>query len=570
MSKCPHLYRRGNVLYFRLSVPLRFRAFLRTSEITQSLHTQDRRTAIPAAHKLACEAKTLFLHLDKAISNMTNREDYSIEELEAVVNDLDREEKEIIASFPLLARKFIEQRDKEKAAILAKANERERLAGLKTKAEAFDKLQSLSLVVSSVNQQPVVVSAPSFAKKRSTAPRLSVIRERHINSLNGVTTAANTKITAAKWWDAFVDVVGDKSIADFEQTDVDTYLIEICYLPSQDTETKYSSQLKKLSYKDKIKFCKDRGLETISKKSFVNNYKSPLDKFLEFGYREYKTQGFKKIIVDKTNKYIGNQEAGKNEQRPLTVGEVDKLINNDEMRAYINDPNSVHFYWLVVLALFSGGRLNELCQLHPERDIRQDEKSGTWFFEVVESIEPVEAGAVTQFAKTEAAKREVAIHQKLIDLGFIDYVLRRISEGAEIIFPFQPRKKDGDILRAGDNAGQEFTKYLKKIGLYDNTPNNKVSGLHSLRKTFVTEAATCVEVMFPNEDDDLERFKLSLAKLAPIIGHETSVRTKTGENVAMPAFYAKRKMKELKKGDIAKKKTVIDLLDYGVEFPIPK
>lgn len=63
MPKCPHLHRRHNTLYFRLSVPVRFQSILHVRELTQSLHTQNHKEAIPAAYKLAGEAKTLFLYL---------------------------------------------------------------------------------------------------------------------------------------------------------------------------------------------------------------------------------------------------------------------------------------------------------------------------------------------------------------------------------------------------------------------------------------------------------------------------------------------------------------------------
>lgn len=56
----PHLIRRVNVLYFRISVPARFRDILKVRELTQSLHTQNIKDAIPAAYKLASEAKILF------------------------------------------------------------------------------------------------------------------------------------------------------------------------------------------------------------------------------------------------------------------------------------------------------------------------------------------------------------------------------------------------------------------------------------------------------------------------------------------------------------------------------
>ncbi len=55
MSKCPHLHSCGNVFYFRISIPPRFCAILKVSELTTSLHTQERKNAIPVAYKLAGE-----------------------------------------------------------------------------------------------------------------------------------------------------------------------------------------------------------------------------------------------------------------------------------------------------------------------------------------------------------------------------------------------------------------------------------------------------------------------------------------------------------------------------------
>ncbi len=61
MAKNPYLFRRGNVLYFRITVPVNLRLILKVSELSQSLATQDTKTAIPAAYLLASEAKSLFL-----------------------------------------------------------------------------------------------------------------------------------------------------------------------------------------------------------------------------------------------------------------------------------------------------------------------------------------------------------------------------------------------------------------------------------------------------------------------------------------------------------------------------
>lgn len=336
MSKCPHLHRRGNVLYFRLSVPVRFRSILKVSELTASLHTQERKKAIPAAYKLAGDAKTLFLYLDGA---MTDKNDYDYDGvgddlLRAVCDKLEKDEKIIILSLSPLAQRIIAERDNSVAA----AKRREAQSVLQVKADAFDKLQPVAMIAPVAQQESVDTVSRQSPKKRSKSPRLSVVRESQIDNLDKSTHAANKKTRAAKWWDVFIELAGDKQVDELEQIDIDYYLEEVCFLPSNDGAPEY----KGLTYKDQIKLCKKNKSETISNKTFINSYRTQIKKIVEYGYKEFKGSGFKKLVVDSSNKYNGNQEAGKGEQRHLTIAGVDKLVNNDVMRGYIDNQDTVH------------------------------------------------------------------------------------------------------------------------------------------------------------------------------------------------------------------------------------
>ena len=567
MSKCPYLHRRGNVLYFRISIPPRFRLIFNISEFTASLHTQERKNAIPVAYRFAAVVKNIFLHLDTSMSNNKSDETYTDEELQAIVDYLDEEERKVIASLSQAAREIIQ--NKESKAIAARRREQQGI--IEAQANAFKILQQqletnaylpTSTKTLKSNDRNILIS-----EKRIKSPRLSVIRISQHDNLDKTKVAANKKTTADKWWNIFIELVGDKQAENLEQIDIDFFLEEVSFLPSHDTDSEFLD----LTYKEKIAFCKKNKIKTIAKKTFKSNYKTPIKEFVVYGYKNFRDVGFKKLVVDDSNQYEGNQEAGEREQRPLSISEVDKLINNSVMLAYISNPLEVHNYWFAMLGLFSGARLNEICQLHPTKDIKQDKESGCWFFEVTEDDKNkvvIEEGEVHQFAKTSAAKRKVPIHQKLIDLGFLDYVLRRRNERACIIFPFKPRKQKDGTVRAGSNAGQEFTKYLKKINLYDSTPKNKVSGMHALRKTFITEASDCIgNLFFKDQSDEVERFLSGLSKIGSIVGHETALRTKSGEDVSMSAFYVRRRLEVLKVGKINANKELIDSLDYGIAFP---
>ncbi len=88
-----------------------------------------------------------------------------------------------------------------------------------------------------------------------------------------------------------------------------------------------------------------------------------------------------------------------------------------------------------LIGLFTGARLNEVCQLNPNTDIKQDMKTGIYYFHFTDEglVEGIEKSI-----KTSSSRRIVPIHSKLIELGFLDYVDHVKSGGHKIIFPSWP------------------------------------------------------------------------------------------------------------------------------------
>lgn len=87
--------------------------------------------------------------------------------------------------------------------------------------------------------------------------------------------------------------------------------------------------------------------------------------------------------------------------------------------------------WLFLLALFTGGRIEELGQvLLP--DVRQE--GGIWYIDVDDYIDGVAADE-TKRVKTDSSVRLLPLHPKLIALGFIDHVEALRATGAAKLFP---------------------------------------------------------------------------------------------------------------------------------------
>ncbi|WP_108860243.1 site-specific integrase [Ruegeria sp. Alg231-54] len=125
--------------------------------------------------------------------------------------------------------------------------------------------------------------------------------------------------------------------------------------------------------------------------------------------------------------------------------------------------------WGMLLGIFTGARLNEICQLGI-KDVQQE--CGTWFLNITD-----EGDDDNKSVKSTAARRKVPVHPDLIRLGFLDFVDSR--RNGTRLFPDYNYNANGGYGRALGRWCNE--SFLPKLGL-------KEPGLvfHSLRHTVVT------------------------------------------------------------------------------------
>ena len=143
-----------------------------------------------------------------------------------------------------------------------------------------------------------------------------------------------------------------------------------------------------------------------------------------------------------------------------------------------------YYYWLPLLGLYTGARLEELCQLHLE-DI--SEHNDMWVLDLNDKAE--------KGVKTASSKRLVPIHSKLIELGLVARVeaLKRKSEIR--LFPELKQLSTG----YSRPASKWFARYRNKCGVRE---EGKV--FHSFRHTFA---------------DTLKQNGADQQKIAALMGH---------------------------------------------------
>jgi integrase len=141
--------------------------------------------------------------------------------------------------------------------------------------------------------------------------------------------------------------------------------------------------------------------------------------------------------------------------------------------------------WLPLLGLFTGGRVNELCQLHIG-DVRQEAKSGIWFLQFEETEEDTEGGVKAKTLKNQSSCRALPIHPVLVELGFLDYYRHMKETGAPRLW--MNLKQAGNTEKYNRNFTNWFLKSKMGPGfktLFMTIETSKV--FHSFRKSFSNE-----------------------------------------------------------------------------------
>ncbi len=125
-------------------------------------------------------------------------------------------------------------------------------------------------------------------------------------------------------------------------------------------------------------------------------------------------------------------------------------------------------FWLPLIAVFSGMRQEEICQLRTS-DIRQE--SGIWVFDVNSESD--------RKVKTGESIRLVPVHSTLIKAGFLVYVEAQRAAKQDLVFSQLTR--GGADQRLGHNFSKWFTRYRREVGLYRPDMN-----FHSFRHSATT------------------------------------------------------------------------------------
>ncbi len=231
---------------------------------------------------------------------------------------------------------------------------------------------------------------------------------------------------------------------------------------------------------------KRRGMRGLDERS-VDNFTSVLNKFLAWAQN-------KGYFPDDRRLPTANQTLVSKAARRKRSANANPRYTDHQLRTLF-DPERyqfklAHHWWPPLIALFTGGRRREICQL-----LVHD-------FTVIEGIPALsidDLGDDDKSLKTFAARRTIPVHPMLIELGLLDYVedVKALALGPEL-FPGISANKYGE---KGASTGTAWGRYVKECGVV----GTKVPTFHSFRATAI---------------DVLKAKGVSLDMRCQLVGHE--------------------------------------------------
>ncbi len=248
-----------------------------------------------------------------------------------------------------------------------------------------------------------------------------------------------------------------------------------------------------LSMEDLKKYSARLSLKTVNKhlSFFIRLFKSDLTPSSIRNASPFAGIMMSKAAVDKAKtkstqpRIFRDDEIGILFSSPVWTG-----TNSMEPRWKIRDPKKPirifwdALFWVPLIALFSGMRREEICQLRPS-DITK-----------IHGVDVISVrGGPGMHVKNPGAIRDVPIHNVLIEAGILEYV-GRMSRHPRLFQELKPNASG----RFGDSFDTMFSPYLKR---FVDFPGEVV--FHSFRHTFITLLR--------------KKYKVDNALVRDIVGH---------------------------------------------------
>lgn len=368
---------------------------------------------------------------------------------------------------------------------------------------------------------PSVVITNPYCNPLSASKTVSEVLEKFIEfKVSGdLKLASEDKIRARI--SHFIDVMGNLTLGELDRDVVKAYVAKMQKMPGNLylMRRRYAAE----DLDQLIEKALAAGEVTMTKDA-IERHISALGALLEWARRETW------LIANPTENVLAKRKRKNKDQDKryqFTEEELKLIFSASWFKSGAGKPNQFgryinfrpYHYWLPLLALYTGGRINELCQLYIS-DIRMSESGVAYLDFNLDTPDKVmdDETEADKSLKTPNAQRQMPIHPELIKLGFLKYVEALKVDGRERLFP---ELKHHEIKGYRGYASKWFNENY--LGKQLEMPRDGKRVFHSLRHNYVNH---------------LDRLELSERMIAQLVGHAR------GSTTAMTTYRKDRAVEE--------------------------
>lgn len=249
----------------------------------------------------------------------------------------------------------------------------------------------------------------------------------------------------------FVRLYGDMPVSQIDRKFISSFKDMLCLLPPNMNK---SNLFKDMPIHDIIESEPEKTLSINTVNKYIRRFSSLFN---------YAVRNGEMVVNPASNMQIKTKKRP-DEERPIYKTEdLVKVFGTPEYQQgkHTKPVN----YWSPLIALYTGARLNEICQLYLD-DVRKD--GDVWVFDI-------NTNTKDKRVKSKASNRLVPIHRHLIEIGLLEYVEILKQQGEERLFPELKKERDG----YSQSVSKWYSRYKAR---YEFTPV-----FHSFRHTFTTK-----------------------------------------------------------------------------------
>ena len=275
----------------------------------------------------------------------------------------------------------------------------------------------------------------------------------------------------------FIEIIGDKPISEYKRNDARDYRNAISRLPRN---------------RKKLKDYRDKPIKELLSMEIPESHILGIDTQTKLNSRIIAMWNF---LIDEYNDFVNDNVFKKTSTSKITIRKKDKkdAFTQEDMKVIFNPNNYLGeiidnqyqrtkkfiypYYFVPILAVHTGCRLEELCMMKTEDIIKV---GNIWVYRLRETGG---YGEEETKVKTQSSERDVPLHPVLVEtLDFVKYVQFVQKKGHERVFhelPLNPKKNTYH-----KNVGRFFNeRYLKKVGI---KPSDRKLSFHSFRHSVET------------------------------------------------------------------------------------